>query len=102
MISELTFAKTLDELDLGPLSVEIEKLEPPGGADAYLSLVWEGDPVRFVAEFKDARDRRTLQNAVRRARQWAEGTNREAVPEPGLASKPSAKSRRRSSAAAGP
>jgi hypothetical protein len=77
IISELTFVETLDELDLGPLSVEIEKLEPPGGADAYLSLVWEGDPVRFVAEFKDARDRRTLQDAVRRARQWAEGTNRE-------------------------
>lgn len=72
-----TFAETLPALDLGPLRVEIEKLEPPGGADAYLILTYEDDRVPFVAEFKNARDLRTLEYAVRQARQWAKGTTRE-------------------------
>ncbi len=77
MTSEPTFAEMLPALDLGPLRVEIEKLEPPGGADAYLILIYEDDRVPFVAEFKNARDLRTLEYAVRQAHQWAKGTTRE-------------------------
>lgn len=77
MEAELIFAETLAELDLGPLRVEPEEIEPLGGADAYLTLRWEGDRVPFVAEFKNARDLRTLQYAVRQARQRADETGRE-------------------------
>lgn len=77
MPSVLAFAETLPALDLGPLRVEVGELEPPGGADAYLILIWEGDRVPFVAEFKNARDLRTLEYAVRQARQRAQGTTRE-------------------------
>lgn len=77
MEAELVFPETLSELDLGPLRVEPEDIEPQGGADAYLTLRWEGRRVPFVAEFKNARDLRTLQHAVRQARQWADKTGRE-------------------------
>jgi len=73
----LLFAGTLSGLDLGPLSVELEEIEPPSGADAYLTLIWEGDRVPFVAEFKNVRDLRTLQYAVGQARRWANDTRRE-------------------------
>ncbi|TVP55377.1 MAG: hypothetical protein EA351_10880 [Gemmatimonadales bacterium] len=76
-MNELAFAEALSELDLGPLRVEIEELEPAGGGDAFFILAWEGDRVPFVAEFKNARDLRTLQYAVRQARRWAEETKRE-------------------------
>jgi hypothetical protein len=77
MEAELAFAETLSGLDLGPLRVELDELEPPGGADAYLTLIWEGDRVPFVAEFKNARDLRTLQYAAGQARRWASDTQRE-------------------------
>jgi len=35
--------------------------------------------VPFVAEFKNARDLRTLRSAVHQARRWAEDTKREPV-----------------------
>ena len=76
MEDELAFAETLSGLDLGPLRVDIKEIEPPGGADAYLTLIWEGDRVPFVAEFKNARDLRTLQYAVGQARRWANDTKR--------------------------
>lgn len=77
MEDELVFAETLSGLDLGPLRIELEELEPLGGADAYLTVRWDGDRVPFVAEFKNARDLRTLQYAVRQARRWADETRRE-------------------------
>jgi hypothetical protein len=77
MESEQVFADTLSGLDLGPLRIELDEIVPPGGADAYLTLRWEGDRVPFVAEFKNARDLRTLQYAVRQARRWAQETKRE-------------------------
>ncbi len=76
IMNEPTFAETLSELDLGPLRVEIEEIEPSDGADAYLILIWEDDRVPFVTKFKNARDLRTLQYAVRQARRWAEDTKR--------------------------
>lgn len=75
--TELTFTETLSGLDLGPLRVEFDEIEPPGGADAYLTLVWEEERAPFVAEFKNARDLRTLQYAVGQARRWAEDSERE-------------------------
>jgi hypothetical protein len=71
----LGFAETISGLDLGPLRVELDEIEPLGGADAYLTLIWEGDRVPFVAEFKNARDLRTLQYAVGQARRWANDAN---------------------------
>jgi hypothetical protein len=79
MTNALTFAETLPELDFGPLQIEVEELEPPDGADAYLIVTWDGDRVPFVAEFKNARDLRTLRSAVHQARGWAEDTKREPV-----------------------
>lgn len=76
MEAEFTFAETLSGLDLGPLDVEPEEIESQSGADAYLTLRWEGDRVPFVAEFKNARDLRTLQYAFRQARRWADETGR--------------------------
>jgi hypothetical protein len=77
MINELAFADVLAELDLGPLLVEVEQLDPPGGGDAHLILIWDGDRVPFVAEFKNARDLRTLQYTVRQALRWADRSKRE-------------------------
>lgn len=77
MADELVFAETLCGLDLGPLRVELDEIEPPGGVDAYLTVRWDGDRVPFVAEFKNARDLRTLHYAVRQARRWADETKRE-------------------------
>jgi hypothetical protein len=77
MTTQPPFAEALSEADFGPVRIEVEKLEPPGGPDALLILLWEDDAVPFVAEFKNARDLRTLRSAVLQARRWAEGTGRE-------------------------
>ncbi|MEX2470913.1 MAG: hypothetical protein WEA34_01945 [Gemmatimonadota bacterium] len=74
---ESWFADTLPKLDLGPLCIELQEIEPQGAADAYVILRWEGEGVPFVAEVKNARDLRALQHAVVQARRWAEGTGRE-------------------------
>lgn len=71
MASQFAFPEALLDLDLGPLTVRIEEIQPPGGADAFLSLGWEGDDVPFAAEYKDVRDLRTLRSASVQARRWA-------------------------------
>ena len=78
MEPEPWFADILPKLDLGPLRIELEEIEPESSpADAYLALRWDGQGVPFVAEVKNARDLRTLQSAVVQARRWAEDTGRE-------------------------
>lgn len=74
---ELEFAEILYELDLDPLRVEAEEIDLEGDADAFLTIVWEGAPVAFVAEFKNARDLRTVEYGARQVRRWAEETGRE-------------------------
>jgi hypothetical protein len=78
MEPEPWFADVLPKLDLGPLSIEFDEIEPEdGAADAYLTLRWNGRGVPFVAEVKGARDLRTLRYAVVQARRWAEETGRQ-------------------------
>lgn len=76
-MDEWTFVETLSGLDLRPLRVEVEAIDLPGQADAYLTICWMGDCEPFVAEFKNARDLRTLQYATGQARRWAQDSKRE-------------------------
>lgn len=74
-----SFERALSEASLGPLRIEVKQLDPPGGADALLTLLWDGDAVPFVAEFRNARDLRTLQSTVIQARRRAEEGEREPI-----------------------
>ena len=85
MEPEPWFADVLPKLDLGPLSIEFDEIEPEdSAADAYLTLRWNGRGVPFVAEVKNARDLRTLRYTVVQARKWAEETGRQPLVVPYL------------------
>jgi hypothetical protein len=62
---------TLAALDLGPLSVEAEGIEPLDNSPFSMTLVWEGARAPFVGVFRNARDLRGLQSAVVEARRRA-------------------------------
>lgn len=72
MTREAEYSTALQQLDFGPLRVEVGERPVALSADATVTIWWRDQSELFVAEFKDSQSLRDVRNAVWQVQRYAE------------------------------